>query len=187
MYKILIAFCFLTISLGCTSKRKASQGSQYQLVETLIDDLIESENLEKQAFIIEHVYPIQYYKVEISEDGLEIPPPDYNSRNEMGIINWIEMDLFPKNEQTLNHVRSQIEGSTSKAKFDFGSKSIDPKKIDFEKPYYMVFNPIYNLDSTAVYLEIDYHDNYYGDGRAFVFELKNESWKNVKFIPTWIK
>ncbi len=182
-----MAFCFLTISLGCTSNSKISQKSQNQLVEILIDDLIYSGKLDKQAFIIEHVYPITYYSIEVNEDGIEIPPPEYNSRNEREIINWIEMDLFPKNEQTLNHVRSQIEGSTSKAKFDFGSKSIDPNKIDFEKPYYMVFKPIYNLDSTAVYLEIDYHYNNYGDGRAYVFELKNESWENVKFIPTWIR
>ena len=187
MNKILIAFCFLTISLGCTSKRKAFQGSQYQLVEILINDLNKSGVLEKQAFIIDRLYPMSYYKVEINEDGLEIPSPEKNSRNEVGIINWIEMDLFPKNGQTLNHVRSQIKGSTPKAKFDFGSNSIDSKKIDLEKPYYRVYKPIYNLDSTAVYLEIDYHDNIYGHGSAYVFELKNESWENVKFINlTWI-
>jgi hypothetical protein len=116
---ILIAFCFLTISLGCTSISKTSQESQYQLVEILINDLNKSGVLENQVFIIDRLYPMSYYKVEINEDGLEIPSPEKNSRNEVGIINWIEMDLFPKNEQTLNHVRSQIKGSTPKTKFDF--------------------------------------------------------------------
>jgi hypothetical protein len=94
---------------------------------------------------------------------------------------------FPNIERNLNHLKSQLTSPTSKAKFDFGKNTIDPNKLDLDKPYYKVYKPIFNLDSTGVYLEIDYHHQIYGDGRAFVFEFKKGSWKNVMFIPTWIR
>ncbi len=180
----LFLFMFLT---SCASKKEKVYKSYNHLVEKLVNDLIKSGELENRTSIIGHTYPFVYYTIETGEDGIEFPPPEYFSRNEQGIFNSIDMNLFPNSKQTLNHLKYQLTSSTSKEKFDFGKNTIEPNNLDLDKPYYKVYKPIFNLDSTGVYLEIDYHHQIYGDGRAFVFELKNGVWENVKFIPTWIR
>lgn len=182
-----IVFTFSLTVLGCVSSQIKTQSFNEKTVEILVNYLILEGDLDKQAFLVNRTWPFQYFEIKFTDDGLQIPPPNYYSRNESEIVNLIDLKCFPKDDSTLEFVKNQLKASSSRQVLNFGEKSIKPNQIEHKRPYYKVYKPIYNVDSTAIYLEIDFHHQIYGDGRAFVFEFKNGNWKNVKFIPTWTR
>jgi len=50
----------------------------------------------------------------------------------------------------------------------------------------MFYLPIFNADSSAVYMQYDHFDNGYGEGNAAVFIKKEGKWIYLKFLPGWI-
>lgn len=188
-------FFLILILIGCKpqTQEKPSQNGNV-LISQIISDLIIDGRIKDNAFIYHTLKPFEHYNLEWTDDGLRIPLKDPFVRNEVDIVESIQNEKFPNDSSTLMHLKMQIlDRLENKSSFNLNSslKNLWTNSEDLPEEFYVFYIPLYNLDSSAMYLQYDYYSGFpgrYGDGGAFLLEkVKEEIWIEKKMISTWIK
>lgn len=114
--------------------------------------------------------------------------------NEVDIVESIQNEKFPNDSSTLKHLKMQIlDRPEIKNSFylNFSLKNLWTNSKDLPEEFYVFYFPLYNLDSSAMYLQYDYYFGFpgeYGDGGAFLLEEnKDGTWFEKEWKSTWVK
>ncbi|WP_268036267.1 hypothetical protein [Algoriphagus sp. PAP.12] len=181
------------ILLGCKSQvqNKPSQNGNV-LISQILTDLIHAGRIKDDVFIYHSLKPYEYYEIDISEDGLIIPPKDPFVRNELDIVESLQNEKFPNDSSTLLHLKMQIlDRPKIKTSFYLNSllENLWTNSEDLPEEFYVFYIPLYNIDSTAMYLQYDYFVGFpggYGEGGAFLLEKdKDGTWFEKEWKSTW--
>lgn len=150
--------------------------------------------IKEDAFIYHTLKPYEYDEIEINDDGHRLPPKDQFLKNEVDIVESLQNEKFPNDSSTLKHLKMQILGRPEiKTLFYLNSslKNLWTNSEDLAEEFYVFYIPLYNLDSSAMYLQYDYYSVFpggYGDGGAFLLEENKEgTWFEKEWISTWEK
>lgn len=181
--------------LGCKSQiqTKPSQNGNV-LISQILSELIHIGRIKDDVFICHTLKPYEYYEIELTDDGLRIPPKDPFVRNELDIVESLQNEKFPNVGLTLMHLKMQIlDRSKNKSSRHLNSplKNLWTNSEDLPEEFYVFYIPLYNLDSTAMYLQYDYFVGFpggYDEGGAFLLEKdKDGTWFEKEWKSTWEK
>ena len=188
MHKIIIILIVLLNSCKQTSHKNEPLTSN--LVANLIEQYILADSLNHYGFIITELQPYEHYDLQYMDDGIRHPPPQgYKWKNEIALIEYIELEEYFTDSISSQHVKSQILKSKEFAEsIDLSSLGEVTLGTDFEDTlsWFLFYMPIFNTDSTAVYIQYDHYDNGYEDGNAAVFIKKDDEWVYYKFLVGWM-
>ncbi|WP_057939772.1 hypothetical protein [Algoriphagus resistens] len=192
MYRFCFLSCFFIYS--CSHGKYLSNEEDSKLISELIGKFIVRDSLNQSGTINNNLLAYEYYEQENIEDGYAVPPPYYtSSKNEFDFINSVELNTFFHDSASIAHIKHQLLNSKKIAKkyklstldiVKLGVKNRDPNS------WYSFFLPIFNADSSAVYLQYDFYANGlggYGEGNGAIFLKKNGEWEYQDFIPGWIR
>ncbi|MCX2839585.1 hypothetical protein OQ279_15670 [Salinimicrobium sp. MT39] len=142
------------------------------------------------------------HEKEYTEDGhpLPSPPPSLNGTYIDGeyLIRFLNSDEFIREpgfenkdffskEADLKHLKGQIENSKKWAKeTDLKDYYLAYKNDRNEKEGYHFYTPLFNNDSTEVYIQVDFYEGVYGDGTGYFLIKENGTWKVVGSTGIWI-
>lgn len=188
MHKIIIIFFILLLSCQKTNQKDKSVNSK--LILSLIEQYILTDSLNYHGFIISELQPYEYYELQFTDDSLRYPPPSgFNWMNETAVIEQIDLDSYFNDSVTRTHVKNQIVSSKELVdNLSLSSLGDDKLGLKFrnEESWYTFYLPIFNADSSAVYMQYDHFDNGYGEGNAAIFIKKDGKWIYLKFLPGWM-
>lgn len=194
MYKLLFILTFFILS--CSSSKQISENEDSKLIVELIEKLIAHDSLYGTATINEYLLPYEYYEQEFTEDGYQVPPPPTPnpnaSKNEFDIANSFELTKFFSDSVSITHVKHQLLNSGKIAKkYKLTRLDLVKSEINNESQHslYSFYLPIFNADSSAVYMEYDFYTNGFGSvgyGNGAVFLKKNSKWVYQTFVPGWM-
>ncbi|WP_194778276.1 hypothetical protein [Pararhodonellum marinum] len=89
----------------------------------------------------------------------------------------------------LDHIREQLILSEEVAKrnriIDLNDSDLT-NKGDKISVWYNFYVPIFNLDSSAVYVQYDYNENVYGEGNGAVLIRKEDRWELLVWLDRWM-
>ena len=157
----------------------------------VIQNYIIEDSLYLTANILPRLLPYFYFPSQYTEDGLEIPPPpvsyygEYIDENKL--IERIGNQTY-FSEKDKDHLKYQlimskkISNSNKDVKI---SKVNSGKKEELETIWYSFYVPLFNIDSTAVYVQNDFYDDGYGDGSGALLVKKDGQWKLVDWFSRW--
>lgn len=190
-YSTMKLFILLTGILIFSCRTGASLPDDNHIVNVL-NNYIEEDSL-YSGNISSSLLPYFYYSVQYSDDGNEIPPPPVSLDGEFLDENKViertgEERYFSKKDA--GHIKYQLLKSkriSSSHKAVNLSKAIKRNEEGKTGSEYNFYVPIYNRDSSAVYVQYDYFidfSNGYGNGAILVRD--NGKWKMVKWIDRWM-
>lgn len=193
MYKLLFVLTFFILS--CSSSKQISENEDSKLIVELIENLIAHDSLYNARTINEYLLPYEYYEHEFIEDGYQVPPPATRnpnaSKNEFDIANLLELGQFFSDSASIAHVKHQLLNSGEIAK-NYKLTRLDLVKLEMnnrnQNSYYSFYLPIFNADSSAVYMQYDFYTNGIGSvgyGNGAVFIKKKALWEYHAFILGW--
>ncbi|WP_339759162.1 hypothetical protein [Algoriphagus aquimarinus] len=191
MNRLFLLLPFLIFS--CSQIKQISKSEESKLILELLEKYIVHDSLYETRTINKYLLPYEYYEQEYSEDGDLAPPPyGYGSKNEFDIINSIELNPFFSDSASIVHVKHQLLNSEKIAKkhklstLDIVNLAMNNEDQD---SWYSFYLPIFNADSSAVYMQYDFYPNGFGGfgwGNGAVLLKENGEWKYHDFIPGWI-
>lgn len=157
----------------------------------VIQNYIIEDSLYRTENISPRLLPYFYYPSQYSEDGLEIPSPPVSYFgeyiDEIQLIERIGNQTY-FSEKDKDHLKYQlimsknISNSNKDVKI---SKVNNAKKEEIETIWYSFYVPLFNIDSSAVYVQNDFYDNGYGDGSGALLIKKDGQWKLVDWFSRW--
>ncbi|RAI88438.1 hypothetical protein [Algoriphagus yeomjeoni] len=193
MYKLLFVLTFFILS--CSTSKQISENEDSKLIIELIEKFIAHDSLYNARTINEYLLPYEYYDQEFTEDGYLAPPPatinPNASKNEFDIANLFELTQFFNDSASMAHVKDQLLNSREIAKnYKLHRLDLVKSEINNKIPnsWYSFYPPIFNSDSSAVYMEYDFYTNGMGSvgyGNGAVLIKKKGLWEYNAFIPGW--
>ncbi|WPP52206.1 hypothetical protein [Catalinimonas niigatensis] len=179
----------LIILIGVSCKPKAVDE---ELIISILENYIEEDSLYSSDYIYPELLPYIYYQPEYSDDGLEhpTPPPSYEGEylNEIKFIERLECEKYFSYEDS-SHIKHQIFLS-SKIFSTLNLSSLSKREFEFSPDeaasWYAFYLPVFNNDSSAVYVQYDYQYEGVGYGNGAILVKKNGHWIMVKFISRWM-
>lgn len=183
----------IIVSVSCTqTENKNFTRTGEDLFIEVIENYIVEDSLYRTDIISPRLYPYIYYPTQYTEDGLEIPSPpsfydgEYIDENQL-IERIGHQEYF--SEKDLDHVRYQIISSQDVSNTTNISKLsiMDSLKAEEVTTWYIFFVPLFNIDSSAVYVQYDFHDGYYGDGNGAILIKNKGQWKLIDWFDRWIR
>ena len=191
-FYILILF----IIISCSLSKQILSNEDSTLVVELLEKIIENDSLYETRTINKFLLPYEYYEQEFTEDGDLAPPPASRnpnaSKNEFDIANSIKLNPFFSDPASLAHVKHQLLNSEKIAKkYKLSTHDLVSlgKNNEDKDSWYSFYLPIFNADSSAVYMQYDFYPNSnggFGWGNGAVFLKENGEWRYHDFIPGWI-
>ena len=164
----------------------------------LLEGYIKQDSIEIEGLISERLHPYKYYNLQYYK-GSEVPPPPpgfgESYTNEQSLIRNINTNskdsinvMYFSSSCDSTHIKYQIILSSKLKKLpnisNWSKKNSD--SINNNKEFYIFYIPLFNCDSTQVYLQYDYHKGTYEEGNGAVFKKQNNEWKLVKWIFRWM-
>ncbi|GAB2489357.1 hypothetical protein [Algoriphagus taiwanensis] len=184
----LYTFSLFLILVGCKSSNPTIEKDEVFDVAAIITELIESGYIDRKIPISDRLKTIEYYTLEYSDDSLLAPPPTPFAKNEEDIIKWVDSEYFPNDSTTRNHIRYQLK-YLNENRSQFRLIKGDLKLREFDKVFpghcYFFYKPIFNQDSSALFLQHDRYYGYFGDGGIHVVVKVNHKWVVNKAVHTW--
>lgn len=188
----LFFFLIIFVGVSCTQTNKINARLNESLFIEVIKNYIVEDSLYRTDIISPRLYPYIYYPTQYTEDGLEIPsPPSFDNGeyiDENKLIERIGHQAY-FSEKDGDHLRYQIISSQEISSTINISKlsKIDSLKAEEVTKWYIFFVPLFNNDSSAVYVQYDFHDDYYGDGNGALLIKNNGQWKLIDWFDRWIR
>lgn len=185
----LVNFCFLFVLVGCQSSSQIVEKDEGFDVGAIISELIESGDIDRKVPIVNRLKTIEYYTLEYYDDSLLVPPPTPFAINEMEIIELGATDFFPRDSISRAFVRDQlIFLNENRSQFSLRKGNLKLRKFEraFPGHCYIFYKPIFNQDSSAMFLQHDRYYGYFGEGGIHFLVKENDKWVVEKFIPTWM-
>lgn len=185
----LYVFSLFLILVACKSSNPTIENDNVFDVGIIINELIKSGYIDRKVPIADRLKKNEYYTLEYSDDSLLAPPPTPFAKNEEEVIKWIDSEYFPNDSNTRNHVRYQLKYlNENKSQFRLIGGDLKLRKLEriFPGHCYIFYQPIFNQDSSAIFLQ---HDSYYGflgQGGIHLLAKENSKWIVKKFITTWM-
>jgi len=178
------------VSCTQTENKNITRASEDLFIE-VIENYIVEDSLYKAESISPRFHPYIYYPTQYTEDGLEIPSPpifyegEYIEENQL-IEKIGHQEYF--SEKDLDHLRYQIKSSQEISSITNISKlsNIDKCKEEEIRTWYIFYVPLFNIDSSAVYVQYDFHDGIYGEGNGALLIKNNGQWKLIDWFDRWI-
>jgi hypothetical protein len=159
----------------------------------VIKNYIIEDSLYRTENISTRLLPYFYFPSQYSEDGLELPSPpisyDGEYIDESKLIERMGKQTY-FSEKDKDHLKYQLimSKNISKSNKDVKiSKDNTVKKEDLETIWYSFYVPLFNIDSSAVYVQNDFYDNGYGDGSGALLIKKDGQWKLVDWFSRWTR
>ena len=189
MSKITIILIILLTS--CNLTHQQGELKDAALVTHLIEQFILTDSLNQYGFVITELRHYEHYDLKYTDGGIRHPSPgsSYKWKNETSLIEYIDLTEYFDDSISSQHVKSQIMSSKEYAEsIDLSSLGEVTLGANFEDTlsWYLFYLPIFNIDSSAVYIQYDHFDNGYEDGNAAVFIKKDDEWVYYKFLLGWI-
>ena len=189
----LLAPLLLIIS-SCGANKQISESDDPELILELLEKLIVNDSLYETRTMNKYLLAYEYYEQEFSDEGHLIPPPyGIGWKNELDIINSIKLTQSFSDSISIAHVKDQLIKSKKNAK-RYKLNNQDLAKLGMinedQTSWYSFYLPIFNSDSSAVYLQSEFYTNNgtgYGEGNGTVFIKENGEWEFLESIPGWIK
>jgi hypothetical protein len=184
----LYIFSLFLFLVGCKSSNPSIENDNVFDVGIIITELIESGYVDRKVPIADRLKTIEYYTLEYFDDSLFAPPSTPFAQNEEDVIKWVDSEYFPNNSTTRNHVQYQLK-YLNENRSQFRLVRGDLKLRKFERVYpghcYIFYKPIFNQDSSAMFLQHDRYYGYFGEGGIHLVVKANDKWVVEKFIHTW--
>lgn len=186
----ILSLIFILLNISCEKTNTIKNEILYIHV---IQNYIIEDSLYRTENISHRLLPYFYFPSQYTEDGLEIPSPsvsyDGEYIDENQLIDRIGNQKF-FSEKDRNHLKYQLIMSK---KISNSNKDLKISKVNSGKKeevgtiWYSFYVPLFNIDSTAVYVQNDFYDNYYGDGSGALLIKKDGKWKLVDWFDRWIR
>lgn len=168
----------------------------------IFETLLKYNSITTDSIINTRLLPFLVHEKEYTEDGLSAPspPPSLNGTyiHEDFLINFLNTDQFIREpgfenknffsqKEDLKHLKRQIENSKERAKeTDLRDYYSAHKNDRNEKEGYHFYTPLFNSDSTEVYIQVDFYKGIYGHGNGYLLKKENGVWKVVGSTEIWI-
>ena len=193
------ALLYLSLLLISSCKINQENNPSNDLYIQLLEEYVKQDSIVIKGFVSNRLRPYKYYNIEYYK-GTEVPQPlggfGESYVNEQSLIRYINRVAIDSNSNKYFssscdsiHLKHQIILS-SKLKelpdISIWSKKYSINAENLDKEFYIFYIPLFNCDSTQVYLQYDYNKGIYGQGNGAVFEKQNNKWKLVKWISRWI-
>lgn len=178
------------IIFSCSPEHKAVNE---KLIVSILENYIEEDSLYDSDYIYPALLPYIYYEPQYSEEGFEFPPPPSSNEgeylNEEKLIERLESEEYFSLEKDAQHIKHQIHLS-GEAVPTLSLSSLSKKEFEFSPneaaSWYTFYLPIFNHDSSAVYVQFDLHYGSEGLGNGAILVRKNGEWSMIKWIPRWM-
>ena len=181
----------LTILTSCSNNYKSLNNDPDILIPYLIECFILTDSMNRHGAVHYKLGSYTHYNLKYTIEGYRHPAPGANGhkwKNEIVLLESIDLNEYFDIADSV-HIKRQIINSKTLAN-QYDLSSLDSATLGTANSdkliFYHFYTPIFNKDSTAVYVEYDHFDNGYGDGNAVVFIKKNGNWIYYKFILGWI-
>ena len=181
---------------------KANVALKQEETSQIFKTLIEYKSIRSDSLINSQLLPFLVHEKEYTEDGLSPPSPPPSLKgtyiNEEYLIHFLNSDQFIREpgfenkdflskEEDLKHLKRQIENSKEWAKETDIKDYYSAYKYDRnEKEGYHFYTPLFNSDSTEVYIQVDFYEGVYGDGTGYFLIKENGVWKVVGSTGIWM-
>ncbi|UII26924.1 hypothetical protein LVD15_00360 [Fulvivirga maritima] len=189
MHRIIIVFFIFLVS--CGHNRDEVESVNQNLIIALIEKCILADSLNYHGFIDSELQHYEYYELEFTDKGISYPPPQGSQwLNETTIVEQLEEPQYFDDSVTRQYLKSQIINSKKIVnKVNLSSLGDDKLGVKFQndESWYIFYLPIFNADSSAVYVQYDYFDSGYEEGKAAIFLKNNKQWEYTKFILRWMR
>jgi len=184
-----LKFSILILFVSCIAGQKQTKNSEEALVLNLIEQYYKHGPLQPQTFVSPTLLPFKYYDYEQTGDGIIVPPTEQNigNFNEQSFFRIIRNNEHFKVESESNWIKEQILNSNATSKI-ISLKNLNNHIANKTKSnrWYSFYIPIFNTDSSAVYLQYDYFDGGYEEGRAALMVTSNGEWKLIETYHIWM-
>jgi hypothetical protein len=183
-----IPFILLALVIfSCCDSSKSTIISQDKLIAYISQRFIEHDSLYRYSLVSIELLPYQYYKLEFIEDSLLVPPPssNYSWKNEELLIKDINLDDYFGDSASKKHLKYQI---TNSEKFiaSLNLEKLNPKILGLQfkdsSRFYVLYPPLFNIDSSAAYIQYDHFDNGYEEGNGAIFIIQENEWTFLRHI-----
>ena len=170
--------------------------------DQIFKTLIEYKSIGPDSLINSQLLPFLVHEKEYTEDGTSVPspPPSLNGTyiNEEFLISYLNSDQFIREpgfenkeffskKEDLKFLKRQVENSKKLAKQTDLKDYYSAYKYDRNKKEgYHFYTPLFNIDSTEVYIQVDFYEGVYGDGTGYFLVKENGVWKVVGSTGIWI-
>jgi hypothetical protein len=175
----------LLLFLGCKESKQENP-----LFNALFYAYVLEDALDTSAYFSQKMIPYYYSEPEYL-NGLEIPEewnlyePEIMSVDKLrrifnGSIHFLPLDTA--------HIKQQIENSKNLANTNrvvLPNVSY-PKLEELPEHWYSFYVPIFNSDSSAVYVQYNYHDGIFGTGSGAILVKQQGNWTLVKWNDRWM-
>lgn len=190
MRRLPFLICFAIFS--CSQSKSMLNSDDSKLYIELTEKFIVHDSLYETRTINKYLLPYEYYEKEYSENGYQVPPPySIGYKNEFDFVDSKELSQFFSDSSSIAHVKYQLLNSKETAKnlkinrSDLIKLGLDNKD---QNSWYSFYLPVFNADSTAVYMQYDFYTNGFGStgyGNGAIFINKKGLWEYHSFIPVW--
>lgn len=198
--KIIILF----VLFSCNPTNSELSLGDEDFITDLLDEYIRQDSINIHVTISDELSPYLHYIPEFSDEGYEAPPPpdalEGRYINEFNLVETINSDMnyatgFERTNlkyfsaiKDLDHLKNQIMQSkelVKKINVKKWSKKYN-SKIEDKEGWYNFYFPLFNHDSTQVFLQYDYRNGNYSEGNGAVFIKKNGKWELARWIIGWV-
>lgn len=191
----LISFLFL---ISCSTNESSNKNQEHIYIQ-LLEEYVQQDSIIFNSVIDNKVHPYTYYDP-VYVNGTIAPAPGgggfgVSYFNEQTFITYInsrhdgKSDSYFSKECDRDFLKKQTEIVGKRDNWFDVTEWCERHNADidkFEGELHTFYLPLFNCDSTEVYLQYDYENGSYGEGNGAIFVKKNEKWILVKIISNWM-
>ena len=177
----LTASILIILSLGCTES--TNEQKDYDPILSLVK--IKQLNYDSLTFVPKLTH-YKYYNQDL-QDSLTPPKASPRHINEFDIAYSIaSKDLF-KGKDQLDFLQKQILDTLNTFEMDFSGLNQNLNESSRVSNHFISFyRPLFNLDSTAVYIQYEIYDNGYIEGEGLILRRNGKSWDQQGLVTQWM-
>lgn len=187
----------LTLPVFFFACKNKEEGKKYvideKLIVSILEECVRQDSFKRDFSIIPKLKPYSLYYPLFTDDGLEIPPspPDFKESftSPEKLITEIEDSTLFILQNDSSFVKEQILYSKDLYSNFFISelisKKIDKDSINYDQ-LYLFYTPIFNKDSSAVYVKYDHYYYTFAQGVGLLLAKRNGKWILIKKNHTWM-
>jgi len=160
-------------------------------VNKVVNVFIEDKAMHKYGVILNKLSPFEYYKLQKTSDGNEIPPSSasYALKNEISLLKIIDSEKYFDSIKNKSNLKTQIiQSEKIYSDFTLNLNYLREKNYAFKDTLtsYIIYPPLFNNDSTAAYIQYDFFDYGWEEGTGTIYIKKNEEWHFFKNVSSHI-
>lgn len=177
------------IFISCQESQEEGNQKINKEVSKVVNVFIEDKAMYKYGVIFNKLSPYQYYKLQHTSDGKEIPPPStsYALKNEIDLLKTIDSEKYFDSIKNKNNLKAQlIQSEKIYSDFSLNLNYLKEKNYAFKDTLtsYIIYPPLFNNDSTAAYIQYDFFDYGWEEGTGTIYIKKNEEWHFFKNVSS---